>query len=93
VIGVALTVVGIVFFPLLCIGIPLAIVGVILLVVEGGKVTKEKELTQLQQQVWIPPSVTPQYCRQCGRPMTYDPASNKYWCGICQRWEEPLKRG
>lgn len=77
VVGVALSLVGFLFFPLLCISVPLLLVGVVLFVVQGGKVTKEKEMAQLQQQAWAypgatPPAVTPQYCRQCGRPMTYD---------------------
>ena len=40
VIGAALSVIGVLFFPFLCIGIPLLIVGVILIVAEGGQVTK-----------------------------------------------------
>ena len=40
VLGLVLTVVGIFFFPFLCVGIPLLIVGVILLIAHGGQVTK-----------------------------------------------------
>src|SRR3989475_5757546 len=40
VIGAALSVFGVLFFPSLCIGTPLLIVGVILIVAEGGQVTK-----------------------------------------------------
>src|SRR2546428_10884039 len=42
--GVALSVIGILFFPFLCIGIPLLIVGVILIVAEGGQVTKSRPM-------------------------------------------------
>src|SRR3989449_6886967 len=42
--GVALSVIGILFFPFLCIGILLLIVGVILIVAEGGQVTKSRPM-------------------------------------------------
>src|SRR5881296_4616426 len=42
VLGTALSIIGILFFPFLCVGIPLLIVGVILIVAEGGQVTKAR---------------------------------------------------
>jgi len=35
-----LSIIGILFFPFLCVGIPLLVVGVILIIAEGGQVTK-----------------------------------------------------
>src|SRR2546426_714153 len=40
VLGTALSIIGILFFPFLCVGIPLLVVGVILIIAEGGQVTK-----------------------------------------------------
>ena len=39
-VGAVMTVVGILFFPFLCIGVSLLIIGIIVIVSEGGQITK-----------------------------------------------------
>ena len=38
--GVALSVIGIAFFLFICVGVPLVLVGIILILAEGGQITK-----------------------------------------------------
>ena len=39
-VGAVFTLLGLLFFPFLCLGVPLLIVGLILVVVEGGETRK-----------------------------------------------------
>src|SRR3989441_2065523 len=72
--GVALSVIGILFFPFLCIGIPLLIVGVILIVAEGGQVTKSRPmmypgyLAPYGYPPYAPPPTPPQPAPPVGPP-------------------------
>ena len=69
-----MSVIGILFFPFLCIGIPLLIVGVILIVAEGGQITKSRPMMYPEYPApygyppYAPPPTPPQPAPPVGPP-------------------------
>lgn len=90
VIGIALTVLGIFFILPACIGIPMAIVGVIMMIMEGGKVTQEPPpVVAVGPGYALPPTgVAPPaaVCSVCGQPLAWIAAYNRWYCSRCGQY-------
>jgi len=93
VVGIALTFLGIFFIIPACIGIPMVIIGVILLIVEGGKVTHEQPPVVVVPGGYpLPTSGAPgaapgvAVCPVCGQPLAWIPAYNRWYCSRCGQY-------